>query len=706
MQRSRFLVSPLLRLQHLRRPTTLPAAISALHTTPAVYGKRQRKRTSLVEAIELKTKTKKRIVDIYTDTTIGELAMALEASTDEIADQLLEMDPKLLDKVGQGKKLENLALDLKEVVQIVASYDCKPRTVSRPRVIEEEDDAELEPLPDLSTLKCEPRPPCVTIMGHVDHGKTTLLDCLRSSRIVEGEFGGITQHIGAFSVSLKKSKKQVTFLDTPGHAAFGQMRSRGAQVTDIVVLVVAADDGVKEQTVESIKYAREAGVAIVVAINKCDRPNADPARAKRSLLAHDIVPEELGGDIQTIEISALHGKNVDALQEALLLQADLLDLKSTPKGPVEGVVVESTHVQGIGNVCTMIVQRGTLKKGSIVVAGDCWGRVKSMTDEFGKPLKQAGPSCPVRIAGWRDDLPSPGDQIRQVDSEQIAQKITAARKRRQMEEKAENDWSAIEAKREAEREVYVENRMKKLGRGFLYGSTLRMLVHKEKQFQKEGERTHPLLRIMIRSDVDGTLEAILNVIETYDSDDQCELQLVDFDVGAPDAKVVEMAAETNAIIYCFNTKIPPAVKQLANEKGVRIEPHNIIYRLVESVKNELSALIPDREELKQVGEGHVLKEFMITDRARKKQPVAGVLVDWGVFNKDHIFRIIRGSTTLYEGGIESMKAGTEVVTSAKTNTEVGLALQNKDVRFEEDDVVEVLEKVQVPQFVNWSPRGF
>uniref|UniRef100_A0A1I8AIX7 Tr-type G domain-containing protein n=1 Tax=Steinernema glaseri TaxID=37863 RepID=A0A1I8AIX7_9BILA len=699
MQRSSILARTLLGFRHHCRPVE----VKMLQTTARVFAKPgKRGKRKFVDAVIVKTtKSTKRTIDIYNYMTISELAKSLNVDIDSVGERLMELDLKFADSLD-----DEFVLDKENTLHIVSAFGGKPRLVPRPRLAEDNDEAQLDLLPPVDPAECVRRPPVVTIMGHVDHGKTTLLDSLRNSRIAEGEFGGITQHIGAFSVNLSSAKQSVTFLDTPGHAAFGQMRSRGAMATDIVILVVAADDGVKEQTIESIKYARQAGVAMIVAINKCDKPNADPARAKRSLLEHDVVTEDLGGDIQAVEISALHGTNLDALQEAILLQADFLELKSTEKGPVEGVVIESTNIQGIGKVCTMIVQRGTLRKGSVLVAGDCWGRVRSLTDEFGRTINEAGPSRPVRISGWRDDLPSPGDTIQQIESEQKAQKVVAARKRKQMEEKAVTDWKAIEVQREKERELYLANRQRLLNRGIRYGSTLRRIVHKEQQIFKDTVRTHPLLRILLRSDVDGTLEAILNVLETYDSDSQCEMQLVDFGVGPPNDKDIELASESNAIVYCFNTKMSPLVRQLADQKNVRVEHHNVIYRLVESVKNELSALIPPVEELKQVAEGHVLKEFLISDRGRKRQPIAGVLVDWGTFNRNHLFRFLRGSTTIYEGEVESMKAGPEVVNTAKTNTEIGVALTDKSIRFEEDDIIEVYERIQMPQCVTWNPRGF
>uniref|UniRef100_A0A9J2PBK8 Tr-type G domain-containing protein n=1 Tax=Ascaris lumbricoides TaxID=6252 RepID=A0A9J2PBK8_ASCLU len=680
--------------------SSTPRSFSACGLLMARHTRGKRK---FIDPVVVKnTKSSKKPIDIYHDMTVSELAAAIGSTSDDVAEALLQIDARNVDLLSDDKVLRT-----ELTAQVASLFHLRPRLVARPNEAKvaakakQSDDVFPSPPPDEGDM--HKRAPVITVMGHVDHGKTTLLDCLRHSRIVESEFGGITQHIGAFTV--KEGSQQMTFLDTPGHAAFANMRQRGAHSTDIVVLVVAADDGVKEQTVQSINYAKEAGVPIIVAINKCDKPNADPKRAKRSLLEHGIVVEDLHGDVLAVEISALRGDNIQALKEAILLQAEDMNLRSTSKGPVEGVVIESTAVQGVGKVCTMIVQRGTLTKGCVLVAGTSWAKVRLMSDEFNHVLKEAGPSCPVRVAGWRDSLPSPGERIIQVENESRAQRAVDYRISRRMEEKAELDWKAIEGRREEERKQYLENRQKLLNKGSRYGSTLRRLVHKEHRLEKEVDDGRRCLKLMIHSDVDGTLEALLKVLETYASK-KVDLQLVDFSVGPPCEKDVELAAGTGAIVYCFNTTMGASVRRLAGRLDVQVECFNVIYHLVDDLKMRLSACLPDETELRLVAEGRVLKEFLISDRGRKKQPIAGVRVLWGSFTKSCVYRFQRGSTVFYEGPVESMKCEAEVVTSAKTNQEVGLALADKTVRFEEDDSVSVFEKVTVKQVIDWNPPGF
>ncbi|CAD6193656.1 unnamed protein product [Caenorhabditis auriculariae] len=664
------------------------------------YADKKRGKRKFVEVAVVKpTKSTKKVVDIWKDITANELSTALEVDFDELTEVLVNLDKKNLDLISDNRPIDDY-----HVLQAVASFSCKPRMVNGPPRKSSEEQVDLKPQSDPPANELERRPPVVTIMGHVDHGKTTLLDALRNSQIAAGEFGGITQHIGAFSVQLTKGRK-VTFLDTPGHAAFASMRARGARGADIVVLVVAADDGVKEQTVQSIKFAQAAGVPLVVAVNKIDKPNADPMRAKRSLLEHDIVVEQLGGDVQCVEVSALQSRNLPALQEALLLQADVLDLKSTKKGAVEAVIIESSVVHGIGKVCTLLVSRGTLRKNAVLVAGTSWCRVKTMVDEHGKNVQEADPGTPVRVSGWREDLPAPGDWLIQTDSVDRAQKVVSFRQEQKMKEKAASDWEATEEDRLKTREEYLKNRQFLLNRGQRYGSTLRNVVHKQNRIEKEVDSGDPKLRLIFRTDVEGTLEAILEILETYKSE-KCQLQLVDFEVGPPTEKDVELAKETGAILYLFNLMLPPKLRALAEKESVRIEHFNVIYRLVESLKNELSLRLPSETELHLVGEGHVLKEFLISDRARKRQPIAGVLVNWGNFEKNCIFKFIRGDSVVYEGAVESMKQGLEVVANAKTNTEVGIALADKNIRFKEDDQVEVYEKRTVTQQIDWFPPGF
>lgn len=668
----------------------------------ASEGKRG-KRKFVEAAIVKSTKSQKQTVDVWKKMCPTELATALSVDLGEVTDVLENIDKRNVDAIISDSPLDDVS-----ILQTTAAFSFKPRFINGPPKKSEQEDADLRPQPPASPEDLERRPPIVTIMGHVDHGKTTLLDALRNSQIAAGEFGGITQHIGAFSVELReKADRKVTFLDTPGHAAFASMRARGAQGADIVVLVVAADDGVKEQTAQSIKFAKEANVQLVVAVNKIDKPNADAMRAMRSLLEHDVVVEQLGGDIQCVEVSALHSKNLPALQEALLLQADLMDLKATRKGRVEAAIIESSVVHGIGKVCTLVVSRGTLRKGCVLVAGNSWCRVKTMHDEKGNIIQSASPSLPVRVSGWKDDLPTPGDVVLEAESVDRAQKVVNLRIDKTMKEKADRDWEETKDRRDRDRETYLSNRQKLLDRGQRFGSTLRSIVHKNQRMEKDVEDGTPKFRVIIRTDVEGTLEAILEILNTYTSD-QCKLQLVDFEVGPPTEKDIELAKETGATLYTFNVETSQKIKQKAETAEIQIDSFNVIYRMVEALKGELSARLPKQTELHLVGEGHVLKEFMISDRGRKRQPIAGTLVNWGKFDRHCVYKFTRGSTNeiVFEGEIETMKAGMEVVTSAKTNTEVGLALSDKNIRFKEDDQVEAYEKRVITQEIDWFPPGF
>ncbi|UMM36734.1 hypothetical protein L5515_008762 [Caenorhabditis briggsae] len=682
--------------QLLRRPTVQNSWIEAKQF--ASEGKRGKRK--FVEAAVVKsTKSTKQTVDVWKTMSPSDLASALSVDLSEITEILESIDRRNVDAIIADSSLDDVS-----ILQTAAALSFKPRFVNGPPKRVEQEDADLRPQPDASPKDLERRPPIVTIMGHVDHGKTTLLDALRNSQIAAGEFGGITQHIGAFSVELTKGRR-VTFLDTPGHAAFASMRARGAKGADIVVLVVAADDGVKEQTAQSIKFAKDANVQLVVAVNKIDKPNADPMRAMRSLLEHDVVVEQLGGDIQCVEVSALQSRNLPALQDALLLQADVMDLKATKNGKSEAVVIESSVVHGIGKVCTLVVSRGTLKKGCILVAGNSWCRVKTMHDENGKIVMEATPSQPVRVSGWKDDLPTPGDLVLEAETVDRAQKVVNLRIDKVMREKADKDWEETRDQRDKARETYLSNRQKLLDRGQRFGSTLRNIVHRNQRIEKDVEDGSPKFRLIIRTDVEGTLEAILEILNTYKSE-QCKLQLVDFEVGPPTEKDIELAKETGATLYTFNVETPAKMKQRADAAGIQIDSFNVIYRMVEALKGELSARLPKQTELHLVGEGHVLKEFMISDRGRKRQPIAGTLVNWGNFDRNCVYKFTRGNQVIYEGEIETMKAGMEVVSNAKTNTEVGLALSDKNIRFKEDDQVEAYEKRTIIQEIDWYPPGF
>lgn len=410
----------------------------------------------------------KKEAEVWIGMTVEELARAMEKDIDYIYEALMNTAIDI-DSLETDSHLDEVWI--KEVIK-KAGMKLIWSKLKQDRVRENKD-AVKRPQADATLLTT--RSPVVTIMGHVDHGKTTLLDKLRKTQVAEMEAGGITQHIGAFLVSLPSGEK-ITFLDTPGHAAFSAMRARGAQVTDIVILVVAADDGVMKQTVESIQHAKDAHVPIVLAINKCDKPEADPEKVKKELLAYDVVCEDFGGEVQAVHVSALTGDNLMALAEATIALAEILELKADPTGPVEGTVIESFTDKGRGPVTSAIIQRGTLKKGSILVAGKSWAKVRLLFDENGKAVSEAGPSMPVGIVGWKD-LPSAGDEILEVESESRAREVIDWRKYEQEQEKSKEDLKILEEKRKEHQEAHRKAREK-------YGS----LHWKERSFIKYQEK--------------------------------------------------------------------------------------------------------------------------------------------------------------------------------------------------------------------------
>ncbi|KAM3716428.1 Translation initiation factor IF-2 [Dirofilaria immitis] len=665
-----------------------------LRLSPKCYPKYKRRKFIDPIVVE-KTPSKKKIVEIYEDMKLQELAKVLGSSEEEIL--------QILKNLNKSPNSNNETLDMSSITTIVGAFGMKPRLVAQSRNVVKID-FELDAFPQSPPPEDElrQRAPIITIMGHVDHGKTTLLDCLRHSQIVESEFGGITQHIGAFT--LKEKDCEITFLDTPGHAAFAKMRERGANSTDIVVLVVAADDGVNEQTIQSINYAKQANVPIIVAINKIDKANANPIRAKQSLMEHGVLVDDLGGDVLCVEISALQGKNVDQLKEAILLQAEDMNLRSTWNGLVEGIVIESKIQSGIGKVCTMIVQRGTLVKGAALVAGTCWARVRTMHDEYGRGLDKAVPSTPVVVAGWRENLPSPGERVLQLGNERRAQEVVRYRLKKEANKKMEKDWKTAESRNEEERKDYLENRRKLLDAGLRTGSTLRLIVHKEQKYQRDTGNQNPCIRLMLNTDVDGTLEAILNVLDTYKSE-EVELDIVKFDVGPPSESDIKLAKDLGVVLYCFNIQVPPGLRRIAEQLGVEINCFNVIYRLVEDLKIRLSNCLPEEVTFEQVGEGHVIKSFSVFVE-RKKQSIAGILVDWGTINKSDSLRVLRDTTVIFEGSIRSMRIGTQVVSSASKNDEVGVAVSNEKIVFKEDDIVETYREMKVKKEISWNPPGF
>jgi len=480
-----------------------------------------------------------------------------------------------------------------------------------------------------------PRAPVVTVMGHVDHGKTSLLDALRESDVADHEAGGITQHIGAYQITTP-DKHQITFIDTPGHAAFTEMRARGAKVTDIVVLCVAADDGIMPQTIEAIDHAKAAEVPIIVAVNKIDKQGANPDRIKTDLLSHDIQVEDMGGDVLCIPVSALKKTNLDKLIEAIMLQAELLDLKANPTRAAEGVVVESKMEQGRGSVATVLVQRGTLKVGDILVAGAEWGRVRALTDANGAKLKDAGPSVPAEVLGL-NGTPMAGDEVIVVDSENKAREVSEFRQRRERE--ARTTASA---------------------RGTL-----------EQMFEKIKEGVAETLPVIIKADVHGSVEAIVGALQKM-ATDEVEVQVLHSGVGGINESDVTLARASNALVVGFNVRANPQAREAAKRDGVDIRYYSIIYDLTDDVKKMLSGMLsPDLSE-ELLGYAEIREVFSIT----KVGKVAGCMVTEGQVKRGAKVRLLRDDVVIHEGDLSQLKRFKDDAREVKEGYECGMAFAN------------------------------
>jgi translation initiation factor IF-2 len=499
----------------------------------------------------------------------------------------------------------------------------------------------------------QPRPPVVTIMGHVDHGKTSLLDALRQTDVVSGEAGGITQHIGAYQVTLKSGEK-ITFLDTPGHAAFSSMRARGANVTDIVVLVVAADDGVMPQTAEAIQHAKAAGAPIIVAVNKIDKHEADPNRVLTQLLQYDVQVEAMGGEVQAVEVSALKKIGLDDLTSAISVLAEVLELKSNPDRDADGVVIEAKLDRGRGPVATVLVQRGTLKKGDIVVAGAQWGRVKALTNERGQMLDKAPPATPVEILGF-DGPADPGDQFVVVDSESRAREITEYRSRTKKKNKA-----APVARASLEQML---SRLKEGGGG---------AVVKEASF-------------IIKGDVQGSVEAITQSLEKL-STDEVRARIILGSAGGISESDVQLAVASASPIIAFNVRATKQARDMAEREGVEIRYYSVIYDLINDVKDTLSGMLaPERRET-FLGYATILQVFSIS----KVGKVAGCRVTEGIVRRGSGVRLLRDNVVIHEGTLSTLKRFKDEVPEVKQGTECGMAFQNyQDIR--EGDQIECFQ---------------
>ena len=507
---------------------------------------------------------------------------------------------------------------------------------------------------DDDASKMVPRPPVITVMGHVDHGKTSILDAIRNAKVVSGEAGGITQHIGAYQVTTDDGAV-LSFLDTPGHAAFTSMRSRGAQVTDIVVLVVAADDAVMPQTIEAINHAKAAKVPMIVAINKCDLPAADPDKVRSELLRHEVIVEKMSGEVQDVEVSAHTGQGLDQLLEAIALQAEILELKANPDRAAEGAVIEAQLDVGRGPVATVLIQRGTLRQGDIFVVGEQYGRVRALINDKGERVEEAGPSVPVEVLGL-NGTPEAGDVLNVVDTEAQAREI------------AEYRESAAKEKRAAAGAA----------------TTLEQLMAKAKADKSVSE-----LPILVKADVQGSAEAIAQAMEKI-GNDEVRVRVLHSGVGAITESDIGLAEASGAPVFGFNVRANAPARQSANQKGVEIRYYSVIYDLVDDVKAAASGLLSNEIRESFIGYATIKEVFKVTGVGK----VAGCLVTEGVARRSAGVRLLRDDVVIHEGTLKTLKRFKDEVPEVQSGQECGMAFENYD-DIRPDDVIEIFEREEV-----------
>ena len=569
--------------------------------------------------------------------TVGELAQKMAVKAAEVI--------KFMMKQGAMATI-NQVID-QETAQLVAEE------MGHKVILRKENELEQEVLNerDSADLKPEPRAPIVTIMGHVDHGKTTLLDYIRKTRVANGEAGGITQHIGAYHVQTKKG--MITFLDTPGHAAFTAMRARGANVTDIVVLVVAADDGVMPQTREAIQHAKAGNAPIVVAINKCDKPQADPERVTNELMREGVISEDLGGDVQFVKVSAKTGMGIDELLDAILLQAEVLELKAVKNAMAKGVVIESRLDKGRGPVATVLVRDGTLHVGDIILCGLGWGRVRAMRDEVGNSVKEAGPSIPVEVEGL-SSVAGAGDEVTVVTDERKAREVALYRQ-----------GKFREIKLAKQQKAKLENMFK----------------------DDNGDVKE--LNLVLKADVQGSVEAIRDSLVKL-STDEVKVSIIGSGVGGITETDVTLASASKAIILGFNVRADASAKKIAESENVEIRYYSVIYDLIDEVKKAMSGMLAPEFRQEIVGIAEVRQVF----RSPKFGAVAGCMVTEGTVKRLNPIRVLRENVVIYEGQLESLRRFKDDVSEVKQGYECGIAVKNyNDVQV--GDQIEVYETVEI-----------
>jgi translation initiation factor IF-2 len=639
------------------RPVAVPAAPAVddkqhtrygrqeLHVATDVssrYKKKRRAKSRLVPAaaegkhgFEMPTAPVVRAVGIGETVTVAELAQKMAVKATEVIKVLMNMG--VMATINQP-------IDQDTAVLVVEEMGHTPKVLKENQIEADLQGAQAE-------AELEPRPPVVTVMGHVDHGKTSLLDYIRRTKVAAGEAGGITQHIGAYHVETPRGV--ITFLDTPGHAAFTAMRARGAKATDVVVLVVAADDGVMPQTVEAIQHARAAGVPIVVAINKIDKSDADPERVRTELAKHEVLSEEWGGENMFVPVSARSGQGIDQLLEAILLQAEVLELRAPRTGLAAGVVIESSIEKGRGAVATVLVKRGTLHMGDPVIAGSEFGRVRAMFDESGQPVQEAPPSMPVVVLGL-SAAPNAGDELLAVESERKAREVALYR---------QGKFRDVKLARQATRA--------------------------EDVFSQLGEAKAGVVSVLIKGDVQGSVEALREAL-TKLSTEEVQVKVIASGLGGITVSDVQLAAASRALVIGFNVRADAGAREAMKETGVEVRYYSIIYEAIDDVKQMMSGMLQPEIKEQIVGVAQVREVF----RSSKFGVVAGCLVTEGVVRRNNPIRVLRDNVVIFEGALESLRRFKDDVNEVRAGTECGIGVKNyQDVRV--NDQIECFARVEV-----------
>jgi translation initiation factor IF-2 len=617
-----------------------------LHVTTDVSSRYKKKRRVKSRAMpsssegrhgfEMPTAPVVREVSVGETVTVAELAQKMAVKATEVIKVLMNMG--VMATINQP-------IDQDTAVLVVEDMGHTAKLLKENQI--EEDLQGAAP----QAVEAEPRPPVVTVMGHVDHGKTSLLDYIRRTKVAAGEAGGITQHIGAYHVETPKGV--ITFLDTPGHAAFTAMRARGAKATDVVILVVAADDGVMPQTVEAIQHARAAGVPIVVAVNKIDKGDADPDRVRTELAKQEVIPEDWGGQNMFVQVSARTGQGIDELLEAVLLQAEVLELRAPRTGLASGVVIESSVEKGRGAVATVLVKKGTLRLGDPIIAGSEFGRVRALFDENGRPVEEASPSMPVVVLGL-SSAPNAGEEILVLESERKAREVA----------------------------LYRQGKFRDV-------KLARTATRAEDVFSQLGEEKAGVVAVLLKGDVQGSVEALREAL-TKLSTEEVQVKLVASGLGGITVSDVQLAAASKALIIGFNVRADSGAREAMKETGVEVRYYSIIYEAIDDVKQMMTGML--RPEIKEqiVGTAQVREVF----RSSKFGVVAGCLVTEGFVRRNNPIRVLRDNVVIFEGALESLRRFKDDVNEVRAGTECGIGVKNyQDVRV--NDQIECFARLEV-----------